>query len=182
GPSRPATSRARRRGSRPARARSCSRSLRGTRGRTASVEPALPPELPSLRPVSPGRAPETTVTTLGNGLAVWVVRLRAVPLVSIRLAVRAGRVLDARERPGFANLMASAMREGSLSRTGGELSAIARSAGAELAVGAGDDLLVAAASGLAARLSDLLDVVADESPQPALPGAAAAPRRSPTTG
>jgi predicted Zn-dependent peptidase len=131
----------------------------------------LPPDLPSLETLDGPRLLEYSVATTSNGLSVWCARRTAVPLASVRLVIRGGRALDPPEKPGLATLLASSLREGTQSRTGEELSALAQSAGGDLAVAAGDDSLVVAATGLASRLDLILDLVADVARNPAfLPG------------
>jgi zinc protease len=120
----------------------------------------FPPGLPPLAPEADVPGANVTLTTLGNGLRVWCAPRGAVPLISVRVVFLGGRAFDPPGRPGLANLLASALREGTLSRTGEELSALAQLAGADLA-------LVVTATGLASRLDVLLDIVADAVRNPA---------------
>jgi predicted Zn-dependent peptidase len=77
---------------------------------------------------------------------------------------------DPASSPGLARLLASGLREGTAKRTGAELADLAQEAGGDLSAGAGPDSLTIAASGLAARVPLLLDLVADVARRPAFPG------------
>ena len=128
-----------------------------------------PAGLPPLGHERPVPAPRVDAATLPNGLEVQVVPWPGVPLAGVRLVVRGGFSDDAPGEPGLARLLASALREGTLSRSGAELADLAQEAGGDLSAGAGPDSLTVAASGLASRLPLLLELVADVARRPAFP-------------
>ena len=128
-----------------------------------------PAELPPLGPVHPVPAPRVVRATLPNGLEVQVVPWPGVPLVGVRLVMRGGFSDDAAGDAGLARLLASCLREGTAMRSGATLADLAQEAGGDLSAGAGPDSLSIAASGLAARLPLLLDLVADLARRPAFP-------------
>ena len=126
-------------------------------------------ELPPLGPVRPVPAPPLSIASLANGLAVQVAPRAGVPLVTIRLVTRGGMSDDPASSPGLARLLASALREGTANRSGAELADLAQEAGGDLFSGAGPDSLTIAASGLAARVPLLLELVADLARNPSFP-------------
>ncbi len=121
----------------------------------------LPSDLPSLRPDKPLSSPDVVSATLPNGLAVQVVRNDGVPLVSVRLIVRGGFSDDTPTEPGFAQLLADALKEGTVGRSGPQLAKAAQGAGGDLTIGALPDSLTIGVAGLAAKTPLLLDLVAD---------------------
>lgn len=121
----------------------------------------LPKDLPGLLPDKPLTTPDVVSATLQNGLAVEVVRRDGVPLVSVRLVVKGGLSDDVPAEPGFAQLLADALKEGTGGRSGRELATAVQEAGGDLTTGALPDSLTIAVSGLAAKTSLLLDLVAD---------------------
>jgi zinc protease len=119
--------------------------------------------------VSQLRQPAVERTRLGNGLQVVVAQRPGVPLVAIRLLVRAGSSLDPARRFGLAHLTAEAVRRGTRRRSGPRLDAEVEALGAVLGGGVDED---AAAIGLSAPLEAfprLVDVVADVAVHPAFP-------------
>jgi predicted Zn-dependent peptidase len=124
---------------------------------------SLPDELPKLLGDEPLPAPDVVPATLPNGLAVQVVRRDGIPLASVRLVVSGGLSDDAPVEPGFARLLADALKEGTAGRSGAEVATAAQEAGGDLAVVAGPDALTVSVSGLAAKTPLLLDLVADVS-------------------
>ena len=128
-----------------------------------------PAQLPPLGEERAVPAPRVAEASLPNGLAVQVVPWPGVPLASARLVFRGGFSDDAPGEPGLARLLSAAIREGTTSRSGGELSDLAQECGGDLLAGAGPDSLTVAASGLASRLPTLLDLVADAAMRPAFP-------------
>jgi predicted Zn-dependent peptidase len=121
----------------------------------------LPSDLPALLPDKPLPSPDVVSATLPNGLAVQAVRKEGVPLVSVRLVIRGGLSDDSPAEPGFAQLLADSLKEGTAGRSGRELAMAAQGAGGELTTGALPDSLTIGVSGLAAKSPQLLDLVAD---------------------
>src|SRR5450432_2270052 len=71
---------------------------------------------PAPLPSRPIQIPTPYQTTLSNGLALVIVEDRRLPLVSYRLAFRAGDAQDPKELPGLTDLMTSLLNEGTESR------------------------------------------------------------------
>jgi len=121
----------------------------------------LPEDLPALLPDKPLPTPDVVRATLPNGLVIQVVRKDGVPLVSVRLVVRGGLSDDGPSEPGFAQLLADALKEGTAGRSGPDLATAVQGAGGDLATGALPDSLTIGVSGLATKTPLLLDLVAD---------------------
>ncbi len=131
----------------------------------------LPAGLPPLGPSPRAGLPEVASDVLPNGLTVWCVRRKGLPLLTLRLVVRGGRSDDPPADPDLASLLASGLGEGTRGRSARELNELCQGAGADLVAAAGDDALVVGASGLAVRLPVLLDVIADLVRRPLFPPA-----------
>jgi len=121
----------------------------------------LPEDLPALLPEKPLPSPDVVSLTLPSGLVVQVVRKDGVPLVSVRLVVKGGLSDDAPSEPGFAQLLADALKEGTAGRNGPVLATAVQGAGGDLVTAALPDSLTIGVSGLAGKTPLLLDVVAD---------------------
>lgn len=133
--------------------------------------PALPPPagLPPLGPARRLLSPSVARSVLPNGLTVWVVRRPGLPLASVRLVARGGRAADPAGRPGTADLLAAALKEGTRSHSGRELAAILQGAGAELATAAGPEAIVLEAQGPSAKVRIVVDSLAEALSAPSLP-------------
>ena len=129
----------------------------------------LPADLPPLLPDKPLLSPDVAAATLPNGLAVQVVRTVGVPLVAVRLVVRGGLSDDALAEPGFAQLLADALKEGTAGRSSARLAAETQEAGGDLTTNAAPDALTIAASGLAAKTPLILDLVSDVASRASFP-------------
>ena len=126
------------------------------------VDPmTLPADLPPLLPEKPLFSPDVVASRLANGLTIEVVRRDDVPLASVRLVVRGGLSDDAPAEPGFGQLLADALKEGTASRSSAQVATAVQEAGGDLTTAAGPDSLTLAASGLATKTTLLLDLVAD---------------------
>jgi len=68
--------------------------------------------LPALGPDPGFRFPELRRGALANGMAVWTVEHRAVPLVSFLVLLPAGSAADPADRPGLAALTSDMLDEG----------------------------------------------------------------------
>lgn len=113
-----------------------------------------------------GPKPEMTVpavweTALGNGLEVYGIEDRELPLVQFELSFDGGHLLDDSEKPGAANLLAEIMDKGTAKRTTAELEEAIAALGAEIGVGAGDERFVIAGQTLARNFDATMELVAE---------------------
>ncbi len=121
----------------------------------------LPTDLPALLEEKPIPAPDVSDSTLPNGLSVRIVRRESLPLVTVRLVVQGGSSDDSAAEPGFGQLLSEALKEGTTSRSGAQLATAVQEAGGDLTTVAGPDAITLAVSGLAAKTTLLLELVAD---------------------
>jgi zinc protease len=133
-----------------------------------AVAPAPPPDPEAWRAQKPGPEAEKPWTpptaksiTLANGVPVYFVENKGLPLVSVRLVMKVGR--EANDgKAGLAALTANLLDEGTKTRTGAQIAAEAQSLCAELSVGAGEEVSWVALDALAGEpLAKSLDLLAD---------------------
>ncbi len=141
---------------------------------TAAAQAAAPApaasKLPPYGKDKPIPAPKIIKKTLANGLQVWVVPRQGLPRVDYVLAVRgAGLAADDRKLPGFANLMAGLLNEGSTKRDSRAIAETAQGLGGEVGAGASHDGVVVSANALTSNAGPMLDLLAEVARMPAFP-------------
>ena len=113
--------------------------------------------------------PEFVETRLDNGLSIVVVEDRRLPLVSFRLAFRAGHASDPGELPGLTDMMTGLLNEGTESRTSLQIAEAVEKLGATLSAGANSDYTTVAASSLSTYSDQILELMADVALHPSFP-------------
>jgi zinc protease len=121
-------------------------------------------------------APLAHREVLDNGAALLVAERPAIPIVVIRLSVRAGSAFDPPDAAGLANLTADLLTRGTAKRTGPELDRAIESVGGSLEGEAGRDGATISLSVLKRDLALGLDLLAEVLLQPAFPPAELARR------
>ncbi len=116
--------------------------------------------LPALRTDRPFVVPEVDAFALANGLQVRTVTVPGLPLVTLRLVIRGGRSDDG-PMPGFSELLADALEEGTTTRNATQLFDLLQDAGGDLTADAGTDATTVSAHGLSSSLPLLAGLVAD---------------------
>ena len=116
--------------------------------------------LPALLPDRPFVVPEVDSFALENGLQVRTVTVPGLPLVTLRLVIRGGRSDDG-PQPGFSELLADALEEGTTTRNATRLFDLLQDAGGDLSADAGTDATTVSAHGLARSLPILAGLLAD---------------------
>ena len=106
---------------------------------------------------------------LANGLRVVFVEQRRLPLVSFRLAFRAGDSSDPPGLPGLTDVMTDMLVEGTETRTSRQIAEEVARYGATLTAGASSDYLTVAASSLSAYADQVLELLADVTLRPTFP-------------
>src|SRR5712691_13372935 len=112
----------------------------------------------ALRPLN---IPEPFETTYANGLRLVLVEDKRLPLVSFRLAFRAGDANDPENLPGLSDMMSHLLSEGTETRTSRQIAEEIERLGATLSVGAGSDFTTVAGSALSIYGDELLELIAD---------------------
>jgi predicted Zn-dependent peptidase len=130
----------------------------------AAQEPVERAEPPPLGPVATLTLPRVEQHELANGLTVWLVDSREVPLVQVNLVVHAGSGDDPAGRFGLASLTAAMLDEGAGARSALEIADAIEYLGADLSTSSSFDAsavrLNVAAHALAEALPIMVDVVA----------------------
>ena len=126
-------------------------------------------QAPTPLPPRPIFIPRASETKLSNGLTVVIVEDTRLPLVSYRLAFRAGDAHDPPELPGLTDLVTGLLTEGTESLTSRQIADEVGRIGATLSSGANSDYTTVGASSLATFSDNILDLVADVSRHPSFP-------------
>ncbi len=114
-------------------------------------------------------APLAHREVLPNGIVLLVAERPAVPLVAVRVLVRAGAAFDPPDRAGLANLTGALLTRGTAKRTGPALDAAIEFVGGSLEGGAGRDTITASLRVLKKDLPLGLDLLADVVLTPTFP-------------
>lgn len=117
--------------------------------------------LPPLGPERPFRFPRIDRRTLPNGLRVWTVEHRQVPLVSVLMLTAVGAGSDPADRPGLAAIAADMLDEGCGDRSALDVHDVLGRLGAQLDTDVGHDATVIGLTTLARSLSEGLELLAD---------------------
>lgn len=134
----------------------------------ATADRRVPPTPGPPRPLA---LPAVQKSTLGNGLPVWVVEQREVPVVHVLLSIRSGAASDALEHAGLAAMTADMLDEGAGGKGALEIAEAAESLGAELGTGASWDASFASIHVPVKRLEPALELLATIALQPDFPDA-----------
>lgn len=118
-------------------------------------------QLPLPGPERPFHFPEIERRTLDNGLRVWTVEHRQVPLVSVLVITAAGAASDPGDRPGLAALTADLLDEGSGDRSALDIHEALARLGAQFDTDVGHDATVLGLTALERSLDEGLALVAD---------------------
>jgi zinc protease len=116
---------------------------------------------PALGPESAVVWPKRTVTTLSNGLQVVLVESRNFPRISAQLYFRSGNALVSDTAPGLAEITATVVRSGTVSRPSRRIEEDLRRMGAGLGTSSGADFSAISSAGLAEFSSGILELMAD---------------------
>ncbi|MFL6707508.1 MAG: M16 family metallopeptidase [Massilia sp.] len=130
----------------------------------------LPKDMPAYGKDKPIPAPKIAKKTLANGLQIWVVERNGVPRVDYVLAVRgAGYTADDKDHPGFANLMAGLLNEGTAKRDSRAIAEAAQGMGGSVAASTTVDGMLVSANAVTSQAAEMMDLLAEVSRQPSFP-------------
>src|SRR5262249_38940217 len=116
----------------------------GARAAQDSFPKTPPPDLPARA----FKLPNIQSKTLPNELKVVVAESHRVPLVTLRLAMRAGSVLDPSDQPGLASAVANQITAGTEKYSSLQLREAAERLGGTVGVSAAEDFTTVSASAL----------------------------------
>ncbi len=117
-----------------------------------------PPEPPPLTPLA---LPEIDRFNLPNGLPVMVVRDARVPVVDVRLMVKAGSMTVAREQAGLARITAAMLTRGTRTRDAAKIAQTIEQVGGRLGANAGNDATLLSCKVVGEHQRTCLDLIAD---------------------
>jgi zinc protease len=129
--------------------------------RQAPSEPAFMDQPPAVGPFKPYRRPVSESDQLPNGLKIVVAVDHRFPLVSVRMAFRAG---DSRLTPadaGLADAEADLLTEGTPTRTALQIAQAQDAMGGGISAGVDPDFLTISASALSDRVYALFQLLSD---------------------
>jgi zinc protease len=136
----------------------------------AGAEAKLPADLPPYGQDKPIPVPQIAKKKLSNGLEVWVVHRNGLPRVDYVLAVRgAGLAADDSQHPGFANLLAGLINEGTGKHDSRAIAEAAQALGGSVGASAGNDGITVTANALASNAGPMLELLAEVARQPSFP-------------
>jgi zinc protease len=133
--------------------------MTSTSAPATSISPRTTP--PPLAPERPTAWPKRTAVTLRNGLQVVLAESREFPKISAQLFFRSGNAVVAHSAPGLAEMTATVVRTGTVSRSSRQIEEDLRRMGAGLGTSSGADSSAISASGLAEFSSGILELMAD---------------------
>jgi zinc protease len=129
-----------------------------------------PADMPAYGKDKPIPAPHIAKKTLANGLQVWVVPRSGLPRVDFVLAVRgAGYAADDTAHPGFANLMAGLLNEGTARRDSRAIAEAAQGMGGSVAATTALDGILLSANAVTSHAGDMMALMAEVARQPSFP-------------
>lgn len=128
--------------------------------RTGPPQPGSPPSLVM---------PEILKRQLSNGIPVWIVTRREVPLATVSLLMRAGASEDPAGKDGLASFTADLLEEGAGSRNSLDFAEAVDMLGAGLAAQAGYDATLVGLTVPSRNLAPALDLMADLVLRPTFP-------------
>jgi zinc protease len=129
-----------------------------------------PKALPPFGKVKTIPAPKIVKKTLANGLQVWVVPRQGLPRVDFVLAVRgAGFAADDKDHPGFAEVLAGLLNEGTARHDSRAIAEAAQGMGGSVAGGPALDGILVSANALASHAGEMMDLLAEVARTPSFP-------------
>ena len=124
---------------------------------------------PALGPVRSLKLPPIQKRALSNGLPVWIVAMREVPVVDLTMLVRSGSAADPAGKFGLANFTAAMLDEGAGPRNALDLADAVDFLGASLSTSSGFDQSSVGLHTPASKLDAALPLFADVVLRPTFP-------------
>jgi zinc protease len=128
-------------------------------------------KLPKGGPVPSFSLPSIEKSTLSNGLNVWVVQRRKLPIVSMNMVLDANGTLDPADKGGVASFTANMLNQGTKTRSANDISNQLQAIGASLNANSGWDSTNVTMQTLTKNLDEALDIFSDVIVHPSFPSA-----------
>lgn len=125
-------------------------------------------DLPDAGPPASVHFPPITRETLANGLRVWSIRDRAVPMATAFLIVERGGAHDPPDRPGLTGVTADMLDEAAGGKSAIEIADAFARLGMGLGIDVGSDVTTVGFSGLSRCFAPAMALMADVILKPAL--------------
>lgn len=125
------------------------------------AEAPLPKELPAYGPVVPFKPPAVQEVKLSNGLTLWLAPMPGFPKIAFTLTVRGGYAADPAEQPGIAELLASALTQGTSKLSARQIAEQLQACGGDLQAVASSDSINISSAVLADQAAPALRLLAD---------------------
>ncbi len=135
-----------------------------------AAEAPAPAGMPAYGKDKPLPSPTIVKKTLANGLQVWVVPRNGVPRVDMVLAVRgAGQIADDAAHPGFANMLAGLLNEGTAKHDSRAIAELAQGLGGSVGGFASADGISVQANAVASQAGAMMQLLAEVARTPSFP-------------
>ena len=145
-------------------------SLTFAAGAALAKEVELPKQLPPYAKDKALPVSDIARQTLDNGMQIWVVPRDGIPRVDFVLAIRdAGNAVDDPEHPGFADMLAGLLTEGTARRDSRAIAEAAQGMGGGIGAGASMDGINLNAYALPSHAGDMLALLAEVARSPSFP-------------
>ncbi len=117
--------------------------------------------LPAYGQDKPLKLPHVAERKLSNGLTLWLIERRGLPLVSMYLAVQGGSALDPGNRRGLSDILSATISAGTHQRSSRQIAEELQALGADINVGVGKDITYIGLGGLSSGADTLVEILAD---------------------
>lgn len=132
-------------------------------GKTDLIQP------PAAKPPAPVTLPKIDELTLANGLKVFVIKSDRLPVVSMQLAIKAGRIHEPRARLGVSEATATMLVKGTKKRNALALAKAIDFVGGTIAADSTFEATLLSCSALARNTSTCLELLPEMITQPTFP-------------
>jgi zinc protease len=121
----------------------------------------LPKDLPPYGSIKPYVGPQVRQDKLPNGLTIWMVPRPGFPKISFVLAVRGGMASDPAGLPGFSQLLAATLTQGTKTRSARDIAEQIEAAGGDLSANAAADDVILSTEVLSEKSPSALLLLGD---------------------
>lgn len=128
-------------------------------------------KLPKPGPNPKLSLPPIEKVKLANGLEVWMVNHKELPIVSMNLVLKSGSANEPDDRRGVSGFTSSLLDDGTKTRSAEEISSQLQSLGASVNAGSGWDSTTVSLQTLTKNLDQALDIYSDVIKNPVFPAA-----------
>jgi zinc protease len=155
-------------GPRPASSGNTPTSVKSEKKDQAKID-AQAAKLPKGGPAPKLALPPIQKTKLSNGLEVWMVEQKELPIVAMNLVLKTGQANEPDNRTGVAGMTTTLLDDGTKTRSAVEISNELQSIGANLGAGGGWDSTSVTMQTLTKNLDKALEIYADVIQNPTFP-------------